>query len=360
MLQILDAIPDGLLQTPAAQLAQRLGGPTLIHLRGRRNKPIFISVLLHGDETTGWSAVRTLLAEYQNQELPRAISLFIGNVDAAAAGVRRLPEQPDYNRIWRGDDDAPEQRMARTVWEEMRQREAFLCVDIHNNTSRNPHYACVNRLDAQSLQLAALFAPRAVYFIRPETALSLAFSELCPAVTLECGQAGAQAGVDHALAFLRACLEITRLPTHPPADDQLTLLHAAARIRVPDEFSLGFGPGCDAQICFPRHMDEWNFQELGAGVELGRVSVGDGAHILVEDENGASAFHDYLHVHEGRIVTRIPVIPAMLSVEERAVRLDCLGYLMARLPLPEADAVAKQAWIPNEESAGDPAILTSM
>ncbi|MFS8860164.1 peptidase M14, partial [Synechococcus sp. H60.1] len=80
MLTVLDHLPEQLLDLEAHQLYDRLGGPTLIHLAGRRDPPLFVSVLLHGNEVTGWQAVRQLLRRYVQRELPRSLSLFIGNV----------------------------------------------------------------------------------------------------------------------------------------------------------------------------------------------------------------------------------------------------------------------------------------
>ena len=89
MLQELTHIPAGLLDLPAPELHSTLGGPTLIHLEGHREPALFVSVLMHGNETTGWEAVRAWLRAYRpgggDQELQRSVSLFIGNV--AAAGL---------------------------------------------------------------------------------------------------------------------------------------------------------------------------------------------------------------------------------------------------------------------------------
>ncbi|MCW8949360.1 MAG: peptidase M14, partial [Sedimenticola sp.] len=86
MLNELDRLPDGLLSLQAHELASALGGPTLIHLQGRQTPALFISILMHGNETTGWEAMRQLLGQYLvgggNRELPRSLSLFIGNVTA--------------------------------------------------------------------------------------------------------------------------------------------------------------------------------------------------------------------------------------------------------------------------------------
>ena len=53
-LNILQQLPLGLLELEATQVHTLLGGPTLIHLPGEREAPLFVSVLLHGNETTGW------------------------------------------------------------------------------------------------------------------------------------------------------------------------------------------------------------------------------------------------------------------------------------------------------------------
>jgi hypothetical protein len=162
-------LPDDFLYASAGGLHQILPGPTLIHLPGRRTQPLFVSVLLHGNEDTGLKAVQSVLGNYRDRELPRALSLFIGNVQAAAQGQRHLESQPDYNRVWPGADSAelPEHAMMQEVVEQMRARRAFASIDIHNNTGINPHYGCVNRLEAPVLHLATLFSRVVVYFKRP-------------------------------------------------------------------------------------------------------------------------------------------------------------------------------------------------
>ena len=64
MLDVFDHIPDGLLKLESNQLFQLLKRPTLIHLEGDRQPPLFVSILLHGNETTSWLAMRELLRKY--------------------------------------------------------------------------------------------------------------------------------------------------------------------------------------------------------------------------------------------------------------------------------------------------------
>jgi len=50
MLTELTQVPEALYEAEATELHSILGGPTLIHLAGRRPEPLFLSVLLHGNE----------------------------------------------------------------------------------------------------------------------------------------------------------------------------------------------------------------------------------------------------------------------------------------------------------------------
>jgi len=102
MLNEMNHIPDAFLDARAEDLHKILPAPSLFHLQGDNPQPLFLCTLLHGDETTGLYAIQRLLKKYQNKPLPRAISLFIGNIAAARKKQRRLDDQDDYNRIWPG------------------------------------------------------------------------------------------------------------------------------------------------------------------------------------------------------------------------------------------------------------------
>ena len=331
-LDVLDAIPDGLLDLAAGELHRALRGPTLIHLPGRREEPLFVSVLLHGNEHTGWDAVRTLLREQGDTTLPRALSLLIGNVEAARENQRFLPGQPDFNRVWtHAGGGTAAHAMAREVLAIMRQRGVFASVDVHNNTGVNPHYACVRRLEHRYLHLATLFGRTVVYFRKPEGVQTQAFSALCPAVTVECGQSGQAHGVEHALGFLRACLHLSELPDHPVPPHDIDLFHTVAVVKVPADVGLAVGDD-GADLCLPEDLDRLNFSELPAMTLIGRVGAGArrGAVLDVRDEQGLESFDRYFTVRDGEILTAVPLMLSMLSIDVRAIRQDCLCYVMER------------------------------
>jgi len=335
MLTQYDSLPQGLLDLPAGRLHELLPGPSLIHLPGRRPEPLFVSVLLHGNEDTGWLAAQSVLKRSQSAELPRAMSLFIGNLEAARAGLRRLDHQPDYNRVWPGGEATKnaEGEVMRQVVDEMRRRGVFASVDIHNNTGLNPHYACVNLLDPHFLHLATLFSRIVVYFIRPQGVQSAAFAEFCPSVTVECGKPGAQGSVEHAAAYIDACLHLSEFPAHPVAPHDIDLFHTVATVKVPDDVSFDFG-SADADIRFITELDHFNFRELDRGELLGHLAAGSQARLSVQDEQGEDVGARLFDYREGEITLRQALMPAMLTRDERVIRQDCLCYLMERIGLP--------------------------
>jgi succinylglutamate desuccinylase len=335
MLNETDILPDGLLEVAADGLAELLGGPTLIHLPGRRPEPLFVSVLAHGNETTGFHAVQSLLQKYLDQELPRALSLFIGNVDAARQGRRYLDGQPDYNRVWPGTAHAEcdETRMLQRVVDSMRARGAFASIDVHNNTGINPHYACINRIDNRFLHLASLFSRTVVYFIRPLGVQSMAMSHVCPAVTIECGKPSHEYGTAHARDYIDACLHLQALPDHPVASHDVDLFHTVATVKIPEQVSFGFDDEA-VDLCLLSDIDHLNFRELPAGTPLGWLRDGTILQLDVRDENDQDVQDRYFAVTDSRLITARPLMPSMFTLDRDIIRQDCLGYLMERL-LPE-------------------------
>jgi len=335
MLNETDMLPDGLLDVAAEGLAELLGGPTLIHLPGRRPEPLFVSVLSHGNETTGFYAVQSLLQKYRSQELPRALSLFIGNVDAARLGQRFLDGQQDYNRIWPGTGHAESEEtgMLQRVVDSMRARAAFASVDIHNNTGINPHYACINRIDNRFLHLASQFSRTVVYFIRPLGVQSMAMSQVCPAVTIECGKPSHEYGLAHARDFVDACLHLQSIPDHPVASHDVDLFHTVATVKIPEQVSFGFDDSA-GELRLLANIDHLNFRELPTGTQLGWLQDGSVLQLDVRDDNDQDVMDRYFLVTDGRLVTARPFMPSMFTLDERIIRQDCLGYLMERL-LPE-------------------------
>ena len=335
MINEIDDYPQALLNCEPGDLYRLLGKPTLIHLEGEHPEPLFICTLLHGNETTGVYALQHLLKKYRQGRLPRSVSIFIGNVEAAAENQRRLDRQADYNRIWPGTHEhfLAEAHAMQQVTDSMAERKVFASIDIHNNTGRNPHYGCINKLDHRYLALAGMFSNTVVYFTTPKGVQSAAFAELCPAVTLECGQPGEAAGVDHAVRYLDSALNLESIPEQ--VSDHINLYHTVARVTIPDGYSFGFSD--DATINLLPEIEMYNFVDLQPGTAIARIEPDSSAFLEAWGEDDREVGREFFEYHENSIVLRKHVMPSMLTTNTTVIRQDCLCYLMERISIPLDD-----------------------
>ncbi len=337
MLRTFDHIPPGLLECKVQELQGLLGGPSLLYLDGVRKPALFVTVLQHGNEPTGFEAVQEILRRYAGGPLPRAMWLFIGNVSAASEGKRVIDGQPDYNRAWPGTELSPcdETAMMAEVVAKVTAEPLFASIDLHNNTGCNPHYGCVNVLETGYLQLAALFARTVVYFTRPLGVQSGAMARHVPSVTLECGQAGEKAALSHAIDYLDACLHLHHIPEQPVSPHDVHLLQTQATVKVLPGVDFGFGEAAEtrADVRFRPDLDHFNFGLLKAGqmvAELGEVA---GVPVVATDNQGTDITDSLFEVRDGRLLARQTLIPSMATSNVDVVRQDCLFYVMEEIAL---------------------------
>jgi len=120
------------------------------------------------------------------------------------------------------------------------------------------------------------------------------------------------------------------LPDRPPPYGDLDLMRTVAIVKVPAGATFSYD-GADADFRFRPDLDHLNFAGLDPGTAFGSLG-GDRSRQLdvtpVNDGLAADAFFGYAG---GQIQLLQRMIPAMLTVDSRAVRLDCLGYLMRRV-----------------------------
>ena len=308
-----NALPDGLLECPAAQLGDVLPGPTLFDLSGGRKGTLFITVLQHGNETSGWDAVRALLGTGKTPPL----MLFVANIDAATQNVRKLPGGVDFNRAWEGGD-SPEAAVAREVTARAMAAEPLAAIDIHNNTGRNPPYSVVTRTDERSLGAAAAFAQRVIVIDHPGVQ-TRRFSEFCTAVTVEVGTARDPTSVDRAKAYLENAFR-WREPPRASAQ-QLYIYRNLARVLI---------DGDDGAVTPRDEFEAFNFERAESGTVI--ADVRDSQGLKAVDEHGADVTTRYFRTTNGEIRLRRSVIPSMYTTDLRAARSDCLCYLLEPLP----------------------------
>jgi succinylglutamate desuccinylase len=329
-----EKLPAGLLEVSAKDLHKVLPGPSLVHIQGAAGNTLFVSVLLHGNEDAGLKTIQRLLKKWAGSLLPRPLSIFFGNIEAARHQVRFLDTQPDFNRIWgNGDGSHIEYReLSRCVTAAMSYRGLFAALDLHNNTGRNPLYTCVRSGDIRSQKLAYLFSSIAVSTDNVVGTLASAFSTFCPAITCECGEIGNEQGVNRAVALLERCLQITEQELDQLDHQQLNMYESYATIKVPQGVSISISRehAFHADISFSPDIDLLNFRTLPTGFSLARIRRNLGSAPLLAIDNNGVKMPGIFETHDDQIRLVGSGIPAMLTPSEDAIRKTCLGYLVRR------------------------------
>ncbi|PIQ95350.1 MAG: succinylglutamate desuccinylase [Nitrospinae bacterium CG11_big_fil_rev_8_21_14_0_20_56_8] len=335
-LHLFDQLPAGFLEAEPETLHTCLPGPSLIRIEGEASPPLFVSTLLHGNETSGFYAIRDLLRKYSEEKrpLPRKLILFLGNIAAAEKNLRHLPDQADFNRIWSGKH-YPEHHLAEQVLKLAHDEPLFACIDIHNTTGKNPLFACINRLDPHSIHLAEMFTSTLVYFNRPAEVLSRAFSNFCPSIVLEGGRSHSPAGTRTVAEFLEKVLHLTEIPDAPNGGSPPAIYHSVARIHVPEDSRISFNKECvQKDFCFVEDLEAMNFKEIPENTLLG-WRHNPAMNLSIIDEKGREVESRYIRYVENEIRLKQGVVPSMFTSLITAVHQDCLGYFMEPYQIPD-------------------------
>jgi succinylglutamate desuccinylase len=78
-------------------------------------------------------------------------------------------------------------------------------------------------------------------------------------------------------------------------------------------------------------VDHFNFRELTHRDVWGRIRQGNSARLQALNERGEDIGDRLFDYREGGITLAKPLMPAMLTRDERVIRQDCLCYLMERI-----------------------------
>ena len=301
---------------PAQALANFLGAPTLFEIKGKSDKFVLFTVLLHGNEHTGYYAVRDLLKEFheQNKTPENNIFFFIANVHATEKNLRHLDGQPDFNRIWKNNPDTQDfiDHVVR------KSNNNLQCsIDFHNNTGDNPLYSCMHDISHKTCNLAYDFSPTAIYFDKPEEAHVVAFANHTTAITVECGLSNHEAGYIAAKNLAHKQIQTKILTEDPSITKKLTLYDSNIRLRIPENQINNFA--------FRHDLDKLNFLSLEEDILIGNSKNGLKLDVDTRSQNKGELWIKY---QDNNIYLRAGMMPAMLTNDKKVIEQDCLGYLM--------------------------------
>jgi hypothetical protein len=331
-LTILNEIPDAFLDINYRDIKNIFNEPTLIHLEGHKSPALFISILLHGNEFSGLQIMQEILKKYKAAKgytLPRSIWLFVGNIEAASQGLRRLDNELDFNRAWPGttEPDAPMAKLISQVMDAITEDELFAAIDLHNNTGKNPPYGCISIVNEKNKYLSSFFNHIAMVFHTPKGVSTMAFDDICPAITLECSTPGNRLGIDRAVALIDDLMHMDHFPEKPLPSHDLQLVQNSAVLKIAENVNFGFeNEDGNFDLTLIENFDRHNFTRL----EISEVFAHTTLHkpLIATAEDGTDITDELIRNENGVISLKKPLMPAMITLDKRIILQDCLCYLL--------------------------------
>ena len=143
---------------------------------------------------------------------------------------------------------------------------------------------------------------------------------------LECGQASDKSGEDHALAYLETILQLEDLSSHN--SDELKIYHTIARVTIPKTVTIGSE---NRDIELNTQLEDKNFHLIQPGTEFASINSAKEKQIIVNSESHEDITDEYIERQDDKLLFKKPITLAMFTASERAIRQDCVCYLMEEL-----------------------------
>lgn len=322
--------PADIARTPQDFLRQ-LAGPTLIIVDGQDNSRCrALSTLLHGNEPSGLRAVHGWL---RRGERPRfQLLIFILSVSAALReplfNHRQLPDERDINRCFRPPFDDRPGRVAGEVLELLETHRPECLIDIHNTSGMNPAFGVVTHEDPAHEALVALFTRRLIITdIRLGALMEISRPDF-PAVTIECGGNRDPAADRLAVQGLEQYLQREKVLQLPASGLHLDIYHHPVRLELDRETVIRFAdePDDEADITIPRHLERYNFGQVGAGTFLFWLGPRGRSRLRLRDSSGDDVLPLYFNCIGHRLYAAQPIKLFMVTDNPVIARSDCLLY----------------------------------
>jgi len=334
-LNIVNELPDAFLDISYRDIKKVFDQPAIVHLKGAKKPALFVSILLHGNEFSGLEIMQDILMKYKSSngyKLPRDLWLFVGNVDAAALGLRAIEGQVDFNRAWPGtpDPQTDTAKLIKKVFDAITQDALFAAIDLHNNTGQNPHYGCITDVTEENKYLCTFFNHIGMVIKSPKGVSTMAFDEVCPAITLECSTPGNRPAEEKAFALIDDLMHMDHFPTKSLARHDLQLVKNSATVKINQDVSFCFedddNTTSDTDLTIVKNFDHHNFTMLEKDEVFAHTKVEKP--FIVTSPEGEDVTSEIIQNNNGSLSLRSAMMPAMITMDKTIVLQDCLCYLL--------------------------------
>ena len=205
--------------------------------------------------------------------------------------------------------------------------ELFAAIDLHNNTGKNPPYGCITAVNEKNKYLSSFFNHIGMVFHIPKGVSTMAFDDICPAVTLECSTPGNRLGIDKAVALIDDLMHMDHFPDKPLPSHDLQLVKNIAVLKIAKGVNFGFE---DEEGIFDltliENFDRHNFTRLETSEVFARTTLDKP--LIATAEDGRDLTDELISNNNGAISLKKPLMPAMITLDKHIIIQDCLCYLL--------------------------------
>ncbi|MFQ5620524.1 MAG: succinylglutamate desuccinylase/aspartoacylase family protein [Candidatus Nanoarchaeia archaeon] len=326
-INIFTDIPELVITKKSKEVLDFLKKPTLFHVDNKKEKTIFISGSLHGNEPTGFLVIKKLLRKYKNGEidLPFNLLCFVGNIEALAKepmfSHRFLEGQKDLNRVWEPDTTHP---VAREVLDYIENMNIIGGVDIHNNSGNNPVYGVIVDAKEETMKFVDHLVKYQIYY---DSYLPTLVHEMSrrgiPFVTVECGHRKDKSSNEHGMGAALKTIEFFSGKKAPISNERF-LYENVRRVLVDPEISVTAHDE-RADLTIRPDIEEFNFQHIPQGTPLAKTSV---SHMpIYVDLEGKDVTEEWFVLRHGEILFKQDCWILMATSDEVVMKQDVIFYI---------------------------------
>ena len=326
-LNFLDQLPDDLLTKSANELHDYLGGPTVLTIKGEETRKVIISILLHGNEISGWEIMKQWLTNLAKPPKLTTI-LLISNTQAAKENLRSIPNELDFNRLWKPNDpQLKDHELITNFYHKYINDDIEAVIDIHNNNGLNPCYAmCLkNEAYVNAFDLAAGFNHNVISMMLELGTFMEVFAHQHKAVTIECGLPGNREGIDLGISY------IDKLVNQKLSNSANSTKHnfLKSRLTINPKIKIGFNGEVDGEIIFPHnYAKNWNFNLVKKGTKFAQLKNEINNPILEFNEKNEEIKSTKFTIQNKDVLVNEDFVPIMLVEDYKIIKQDCLCYTL--------------------------------